>query len=67
MGIKLGMEFNPDKCEMIRITKKKDHIIFPYKLHNFELKSAETAKYLGITISKDLNWKSHINNVSSKA
>ena len=62
-----SMEFNPDKCEVLRITKKKDHIIFPYKLHNFELKSAETAKYLEITISKDLNWKSHINNVSSKA
>ena len=50
-----SMEFNPDKCEVLRITKKKDHIIFPYKLHNFVLKSAETTKYLGITISKDLN------------
>ena len=61
------MEFNPDKCEVLRINKKKDPIIFPYKLHNHELKSAETAKYLEITISKDLNWKSHIENVSSKA
>ena len=60
-------EFNYDKCEVLRINKKKDPIIFPYKLHNHELKSAETAKYLGITISKDLNWKSHIENVSSKA
>ena len=61
-----SMEFNPDKCEVLRITKKKDPIIFPYKLHNFEIKSAETAKYLRITISKDLNRKSQLNNVSSK-
>ena len=35
------MEFNPDKCEVIHVTKKKDPIIFPYKLHNSELKSTE--------------------------
>ena len=41
--------------------------MYPYKLHGTELKSAETAKYLGVTIRKDLNWKPHIENVSSKA
>ena len=61
------MEFNPEKCEVIRVTKKKNPLIFPYKLHNIELKSAETTKYLGITIRNDLNWKSHIVKVSSKA
>ena len=61
------MEFNSDQCEVIRIAKKKNPIIFHYKFHNIELKSAETANYLGITISKDLNWKSYIENVSSNA
>ena len=45
-----SMEFNPDKCEVIRVTKKQKPIIFPYKLHNIELKATENAKYLGITI-----------------
>jgi hypothetical protein len=27
----------------------------------------EKAKYLGLTISNDLNWKTHINNITSKA
>ena len=45
-----SMEFNPDKCEVINVTKKKDPIIFPYKLYNSELKSTENAKYLGVTI-----------------
>ena len=55
-----SMEFNLDKCEVIRTTGKKNPIMYPYKLHNTELKSVETAKYLGITIKKDLNWKPHI-------
>lgn len=62
-----SMEFNPDKCEVIRVARKKNPIIYPYKLHNIELKTTENAKYLGITISQDLSWKSHIENVSCKA
>ena len=60
------MEFNPDKCEMIRVTKKKNPIIFPYKLHNFEMKTNENAKYLGVIISHDFNWRTHIDTISSK-
>ena len=47
-----SMKFNLDKCEVIRTTGKKNPIMYPYKLHNTELKSVETAKYLGITIKK---------------
>ena len=58
---------NADKCEVIRISKKKNTIIYPYKLHNTELKTTENAKYLGVTLSNDFNFSTHINNVSSKA
>ena len=61
------MEFNPAKCEIIRITRKKFPIIYPYKLHGTELKSASSAKYLGINLSSDVNWKTHANSVTSKA
>ena len=36
------MAFNPDKCEVIRITKKKNPIIFDYKLHGITLQSTKT-------------------------
>ena len=62
-----SMEFNPDKCEVLRIFRKKNPVIYPYKLHNVALKTCETAKYLGVTISKDLNWSKHIDNITSKA
>ena len=61
------MEFNADKCEVIRISKKKNAIIHPYKLHDTELKTTNNAKYLGVTLSNDFNFSTHINNVSSKA
>ena len=62
-----SMEFNPNKCEVIRVTKKQKPIIFPYKLHNIELKATENAKYLGITINEEFSWKPHIENMASKA
>lgn len=62
-----SMEFNPDKCEVLRIHRKKKPVIFPYVLHNTILKSTENAKYLGVTISSNLNWSSHINTITNKA
>ena len=31
-----------------------------YFMHNQELESVDTAKYLGVNISKDLGWNTHI-------
>jgi len=62
-----SMCFNPDKCEVIRITKKKKPIVYQYQLHNVNLATTENAKYLGLTISHDFSWKTHINNISAKA
>ena len=67
------MEFNSDKCEVLRITRKRNPVIFPYKLHSKELNVTNVAKYLGVTISKfcttskDLNWTPHIHNITGKA
>ena len=62
-----SMELNPDKCEVIRVTKKQKPIIFPYKLQNIELKATENEKYLGITINEEFSRKPHIENMASEA
>ena len=60
------MAFNPDKCEVIRITKKHKPFIFDYKLHNKILQTTKNAKYLGLNISDDLTWSKHINQTTAK-
>ena len=43
------------------------HIQFEYTLHQQRLEQVQSAKYLGITISDDLDWGQHISEISSKA
>lgn len=62
-----SMEFNPDKCEVLRIHKKRTPIIYPYMLHNTQLRSTDQSKYLGVTINNNLSWAPHICNITSKA
>ena len=63
------MEFNPSKCQILSVTRKKCPIKFPYKLHNEALENVKSAKYLGLTITSDsdLSWNKHIATVTYKA
>ena len=61
------MDFNPDKCEVLRMSKKKKSLIQSYKIHGTELQTVDQAKYLGTTISKDLSWNKHVDPVAKKA
>ena len=61
------MEFNPCKCQVIHITCSKSLVKSRYFMHNQELESVDAAKYLGVTISKEPSWNSHINNITSSA
>ena len=60
------MAFNPDKCEVIRITSKKKPTLFNYTFHGVGLKETDSAKYLGVNISCDLSWAKHINQITMK-
>ena len=52
------MAFNADKCFVIRAGTKRKTIKQDYTIHNHILE---------VTISKDLTWKAHINNITNKA
>ena len=41
--------------------------MFSYFMHNQKLESVDTAKYLGVSISKDLSWNTHISNITTCA
>lgn len=61
------MHFNPSKCQVIHITKRKKLINTEYTLHNTTLSSVSSAKYLGVTITSDLTWNKHIDDIVKKA
>ena len=58
------MQFHPDKCQVLRITNKRNPIIFNYTLHDHILATVTQANYLGVTITNDLNWKQHVENIT---
>ena len=60
-------EFHPDKCKYLRITNKRKIINASYFIHGVQLENVDQAKYLGLTITKNLSWKKHISNIISKA
>ena len=64
---KLGMRFQPAKCNMMQLTKKHNKIQASYTIEGTVLENVEIIKYLGVTITSDLKWNSHIRNVCSKA
>ena len=61
------MHFNPSKCQVINITKRKKKVETSYTLHGVTLEAVTSAKYLGVTISDDLTWHQHIDNITKKA
>ena len=61
------MHFHPQKCQTRHITKKQNIIQSTYTIHNHNLQTTNTAKYLGIHIHNTLNWNAHINKTAQRA
>ena len=61
------MEFNVKKCHVLKVTNKKSPINYQYYLHNERLSEVDSAKYLGLHLTKNLKWDHHISKITSKA
>jgi hypothetical protein len=61
------MSFNASKCNSIAITLNLKKIDSEYSLHNSVLERAKSATYLGIELSCDLTWSTHIEKAANKA
>ena len=64
-----AMEFAPEKCQVLTITRKKKEnvIVKNYKIHDHCLDRVEEAKYLGLILDKKLTFNPHINSICKKA
>ena len=61
------MEFNPSKCQVIRVTSSRTPINTQYILHGQVLEAVSSARYLGVDISSDLSWNVHVDRVATTA
>ena len=61
------MQFHPDKCNILPVTRSRKSNNFDYKLHDHVLERVSETKYLGVTIQSNLGWKKHIENMCNKA
>ena len=59
-----GMKFNPTKCYILSVNPNTS---FYYQLSNSILKHVQNNPYLGILLSNDLMWDSHISAITKKA
>ena len=63
------MKFNVAKYHSMRVTRHltDNQIQFEYSPHQQKLEPVQSAKYLGITISDNLDWDQHVSEISCKA
>ena len=59
-----GMRFNAKKCYILSIRNKSQRF---YSLNGHILQQVQNNPYLGLQISEDLKWTTHIANVTKKA
>ena len=61
------MSFHPQKCQLLRITRKPYPITAQYNIHRHALEVANTANYLGVTLHKHCAWSKHISQTAKTA
>ena len=62
-----GMRFNAVKCNIMRVSRTRDPKRFNYSLTGQVLEEVMDTKYLGVTLSNDLEWSTHIATMTNKA
>ena len=61
------MNFNIDKCILLRFTRSHSPIINDYLLNNQVIQCSDVYKYLGLQLNNTLSWNTHITTIVNKA
>ena len=66
-GVVHGAWSSIQKCQIMSIASGKSHPTYLYNLCGHVLSSVQIAKYLGITLTDELSWSSHVHSIHSRA
>ena len=61
------MEFHPQKCNVIACSRSTRPVHHDYHLKGTVLAHCTSSKYLGVDMSSDLSWNTHIDRITKKA
>ena len=62
------MELNTSKCQVVQVTGSRNPISASlYLLHGEILETVSSAKYLGVDITSNLSWGSHVDRITNSA
>ena len=61
------MSFNPTKCSVLRVTRKRNPLQHQYTMMVVALAEVKHHPYLGVELSDDLTWATHITKITGKA
>lgn len=61
------MGFNHAKCFTMRVSHKTKPIIHQYYMGNHLLQEVAKHPYLGVELTSDMSWNTHINQIANKA
>ena len=64
---KWQMQLNIKKCHLLSISRLHDKIKPLYKIGTTPLTNTDSCTYLGVTVTNDLRWSTHVSNCSKKA
>lgn len=59
--VKWEMQLNVNKCNLVSFTRKRSVSSFCYALNNASLPAVSSYKYLGVHLTSNLSWVTHIN------
>jgi hypothetical protein len=62
-----GLKFNESKCQVISVISSIPKFLYQYKLGDVLLTRVNEVTDLGINISSNLKWNSHLNSITRKA
>lgn len=61
------LKLNEKKCLVMRFSRKRTKTVPDYHLEGIPLKVVSSIKYLGITITDDMRWSTHIDKITGMA
>ena len=64
---RLQMTFHPDKCYILRVTRKRKTLIHNHHTMGYQFETVYHYSCLGVGISDKLRWDQHVDKVTSKA